>query len=138
MCGGFILTANPTRPKLFHRITDNEKSSYSPVNESTLGVHQVELVVQSCPGFCYGSCVAQHANSALDFNQITTWHYCEGLVVDPDLEASWTPIHKLKVLYQSPYLSFIVITLIRKLLIVNLLKQSSMIYKVKSEQNTTT
>jgi len=67
-----------------------------PMHKSSLGVHQVKLVVQSCPCFRNGSGVAQHTNSSLDFCQITTRYNCGGLVVDSDFETSGTPIHKLK------------------------------------------
>lgn len=69
--------------------------AYSPVNESTLGIHQVELVIQTSPGFSDGRGVGQHAHCSLHLCQITSWHDSRGLVVDTDLEASWTPIHKL-------------------------------------------
>merc|ERR1712002_396936 len=74
---------------LFHTLAD------IPVDESPFGVHEVELVVQSCPGFGDSSSVAKHANSTLHLCQITAWHNCRWLVVDADLETSRAPIDKL-------------------------------------------
>lgn len=74
---------------LLHTLTD------IPVNESTLSVHQVKLVVESGPGFSDGSGVRQHAYGTLDLGKITTRHNSRGLVVDTDLETSRTPVHKL-------------------------------------------
>ena len=65
------------------------------MDESTLGVHQVKLVVKSCPSFSNSSSVAQHTHGTLDLGQVTTWHNSGWLVVDADLETSWTPIDKL-------------------------------------------
>jgi len=65
------------------------------VHEGTLGIHQVELVVQTCPCLCNCSCVAQHAHCTLDFSKISTWHDSGGLVVDANFKASWAPVNKL-------------------------------------------
>ena len=74
---------------LLHTLTD------IPVDEGTLGVHEVELVVKTSPGLSDGSGVAQHADSALDLGQITTWNDGGWLVVDTDLETSWAPVDEL-------------------------------------------
>jgi hypothetical protein len=42
------------------------------VDESTFGVHQVEFVVKTSPGFSDGGGVAQHADGTLYFSQITS------------------------------------------------------------------
>jgi len=52
-------------------------------------------VVKSGPGLSDGGRVAQHADGALHFGQITTWHNSWWLVVDTDLETSWTPVDEL-------------------------------------------
>ena len=57
-----------------------------PVNEGTLGVHEVELVIESSKGFGDSGRVVQHANGALDLGQVTARHHRRRLVVDADLE----------------------------------------------------
>jgi len=66
-----------------------------PVDESPLGVHQVELVIESGPGFGDGRGVAQHTDGTLNLGQITPRNHGGRLVVDADLEPSGTPIDKL-------------------------------------------
>ena len=61
-------------------------------DKGTLGVHQVELVVDTGQGLSNGSSVGNHANSALDTSQITSRNDSGWLVVDSAFEASWTPI----------------------------------------------
>jgi len=65
------------------------------MDESSLGVHKIEFMIKTGPGFSNGSGVAQHADGTLDFGQVTTWNNCWWLVVDSDLETSWTPIDEL-------------------------------------------
>jgi hypothetical protein len=65
------------------------------VDEGTLGIHQIKLVVKTSPSFSDGGGVAQHADSTLDLGQVATWNNSWWLVVDSDLETSWTPIDKL-------------------------------------------
>jgi hypothetical protein len=55
------------------------------VNEGPLGVHEVELVVQSGPGLGDGGGVGQHADGPLHLRQIAAWHRRRRLVVDPHL-----------------------------------------------------
>jgi hypothetical protein len=62
-------------------------SMCSPVDEGTLGVHEVELVVESGPGFGDGRGVVQHADGALDLGQVAAGDDRRGLVVDADLWA---------------------------------------------------
>jgi hypothetical protein len=47
------------------------------------------------PGLRDGSGVAQHADSALDLHQVASGDDSGWLVVDPNLEASGTPVHEL-------------------------------------------
>ena len=56
------------------------------MDESPLGVHEIELVVQSSPGFCDGGGVGQHADGTLNLCQIAARNDGRGLVVDADLE----------------------------------------------------
>ena len=65
------------------------------MDESTLGVHEIKLVVKSSPGLSDGSGVAQHAHGSLDLGKITTRHNGGWLVVDSDLESSGAPVDKL-------------------------------------------
>merc|ERR1711962_699053 len=73
----------------FHTFSD------VPVNESTLGVHKIKLMIKTSPSFSDSSGVGQHANGTLDLGKITSWDNSWGLVVDTDLETSWTPVNKL-------------------------------------------
>jgi len=66
-----------------------------PVDESALGVHQIELVVESTPSLSDGSGVAEHADGTLDLGEIATGNDSGWLVVDTDLETSWTPVDEL-------------------------------------------
>ena len=65
------------------------------MDESTLGVHQIELVVETGPSLSNCGGVAQHADGTLDLCKITTRDDGGWLVVDTNLEASWTPINEL-------------------------------------------
>jgi len=69
--------------------------SHVPVDEGSLGVHQVELVVQPGPSLGNRGRIGQHAHGTLDLGQISSWHDGRGLVVDPDFEPSGTPVHEL-------------------------------------------
>ena len=66
-----------------------------PVDKSSLGVHQIKLVIKSCPSFSNGGRVGEHADSSLDFGEITTGHDSWRLVVDAYFETSWAPVDKL-------------------------------------------
>jgi hypothetical protein len=65
------------------------------VDKGSLGVHQIKLVIQTSPGLSDGGGVAQHADCTLHLGQITSWNDGRWLVVDSDLESSWTPIDEL-------------------------------------------
>lgn len=65
------------------------------MDESTLGVHQVKFMVKTSPCLCNSSGIAQHADGTLDLSKIATWHNGGWLVVDTNLETSWTPVDKL-------------------------------------------
>jgi len=65
------------------------------VDESSLGIHQVELVVKSAEDFSNGSGVGDHAASSHDFSEVTSWDDCGRLIVDSDLESSWAPVDEL-------------------------------------------
>jgi len=74
---------------LFHTLSD------IPVDEGTLGVHEIELVVKSGPCLSDGGGVGQHADGTLNFGQVTAWNDGWWLVVDTDLETSWAPVDEL-------------------------------------------
>ena len=65
------------------------------MNEGPLGVHEVELVVQSSPGLGNGSGVGEHAHGPSHLSKITPWYNGRGLIVDSDLESSRAPVNKL-------------------------------------------
>jgi hypothetical protein len=55
------------------------------MDERTLGIHQIKLVIQTSPGLGDGSRVGQHANGTGNLGQITTRNDSWGLVIDTDL-----------------------------------------------------
>ena len=73
----------------FHTLSD------VPVNESTLGVHEVELVVQSAPSGRDGSGIGQHAQATTDLGEVTTGDVRGGLAADTEFESSRAPIYDL-------------------------------------------
>lgn len=86
--GGQVLTG-------FGEFTFLHTFSDVPVDESPLGVHQIELVIETSPSFGDGGGVGQHAHGTLDLGEVTAWHHSWWLVVDTDLEAGGTPVHEL-------------------------------------------
>merc|ERR1712232_1467267 len=72
-----------------HTLTD------VPVHEGTLGVHEVELVIDAGENLSDRGGVADHAHSAHNLGQVTAWDDGWWLVVDAALETSWAPIHEL-------------------------------------------
>jgi len=73
----------------FHTFTD------VPVDEGSLGVHKIELVIDSGEDFSNSSRVGDHADSSHDLGQITTGDDSGGLVVDTSLETSGAPVDEL-------------------------------------------
>mmetsp|Transcript_8403 Transcript_8403/g.10281 ORF Transcript_8403/g.10281 Transcript_8403/m.10281 type:complete len:401 (+) Transcript_8403:240-1442(+) len=65
------------------------------MDEGTLGVHEIELVVNSGEDLSDGSGVGDHADGAHDLGEVTTGHNSGGLVVDTALEASGAPVDEL-------------------------------------------
>jgi len=86
--GGKILTGFGEFTFL-HTLTD------VPVNEGTLGVHKIELVVDTGKSLSNGSGVGNHAYCTLNTGKITSRNNCWWLVVDTALEASWAPVNEL-------------------------------------------
>ena len=65
------------------------------MDESTLGVHEIELVIQTRPGLGDSGGVAHHAGSARNLGQITTRYNSWWPGVDAYLERSWTPVNEM-------------------------------------------
>ena len=65
------------------------------MDESSFGIHEVKLVVNSGEHFCNCGGVGYHAYSSHDLGEVASWHYCRGLVVDAAFESSWTPVYEL-------------------------------------------
>jgi len=74
---------------LFHAFSD------LPVDEGSLGVHEIELVVDAGEDLSDGSRVGDHAASSHDLGEISARHDCGRLVVDAAFEASWAPVDEL-------------------------------------------
>merc|ERR1711866_5574 len=73
----------------FHTLTD------VPVDEGSLGVHEIELVINSGEDLSDGSGVGDHADGSHDLGEVTTWDDSWWLVVDSALETSWAPVDEL-------------------------------------------
>jgi hypothetical protein len=72
-----------------HSLTD------IPVNEGTLGVHKIELVVDTRKSLGNGSGVGNHAHGTLDTGQITSGDNGRGLVVNTTFESGGAPVNEL-------------------------------------------
>mmetsp|Transcript_76002 Transcript_76002/g.214208 ORF Transcript_76002/g.214208 Transcript_76002/m.214208 type:complete len:272 (-) Transcript_76002:712-1527(-) len=66
-----------------------------PVDECSLRVHQIELVIDARKNLCDRGGIADHAAGAHDLRQVSTWDNCRRLVVDAALEPGGAPIHEL-------------------------------------------
>ena len=65
------------------------------MNKSAFGIHQVELVIESRPGFSDRSCITQHANRSANFGKIPRGHCHRWLVIDTHFETGRTPVDEL-------------------------------------------
>jgi len=65
------------------------------MDEGSLGVHKIELMIESGEDFSNGGGVGDHAHGSHDLGKVTTWNNGGGLVVDSALETSWAPIDEL-------------------------------------------
>ena len=65
------------------------------MHEGPLGVHEIELVVETSPGLSDGGCVGQHAHSSLDFGEVTSRNNSWWLVVDANFEPGGAPVDEL-------------------------------------------
>ena len=73
----------------FHSFSD------VPVDKGALGVHEIELVVKSCPRLGDGGRVGEHADGAVDGRLVGAGNGGRLLVVDADLETGWAPVDEL-------------------------------------------
>ena len=69
----------------------------------SLSEHEVELLVQSGPGICNGSVVAQKTHGRLPYPQVRSRHLLRLLLVDAYFEPSRTPTHEVDRLPQTVY-----------------------------------
>ena len=74
---------------LFHTFSD------VPMDEGSLGVHKIELMIDSGEDLSDGSGVGDHADGSHDLGEITTWNDSWWLVVDSALESGWAPVDEL-------------------------------------------
>ena len=65
------------------------------MDESSLGVHEIELVIDPGEDLSDGSGVRDHADSPHDLGEVTTGDDGGWLVVDTALEASGAPVDEL-------------------------------------------
>merc|ERR1712149_96660 len=66
-----------------------------PVDEGTLGVHKIELVVHASEHLGNGGGVGDHAAGTLHLGEIATRHHSWWLVIDATLKASRAPVDEL-------------------------------------------
>ena len=65
------------------------------MNESSLGIHEIEFVIDSGEDLSDGSGVGDHADGSHDLGEITTWNNSWWLIVDSALETGWAPVNEL-------------------------------------------
>ena len=65
------------------------------MDEGSLGVHEIEFVIDSGEDLSDGCGVGDHADGSHDFSEITTWDNCWWLIVDSALETGWAPVNEL-------------------------------------------
>mmetsp|Transcript_36675 Transcript_36675/g.35455 ORF Transcript_36675/g.35455 Transcript_36675/m.35455 type:complete len:459 (+) Transcript_36675:54-1430(+) len=66
-----------------------------PMHEGSLGVHEIELVIDSREHLSNGGGVGDHADGSHDLGEISSWDDGGRLVVDSALEASGAPVDEL-------------------------------------------
>ena len=65
------------------------------MDECSLGVHEIEFVIDSWEDLSNSGWVRDHTDGSHDFSKISTWNNCRWLIVDTTLEASWAPVNEL-------------------------------------------
>src|SRR5580692_6321216 len=73
----------------FHTFSD------VPMDKGSLGVHEIEFVIDPGEDLSNSSGVGDHADGSHDLGKITTWHNGGWLIVDSTLEAGWAPVDEL-------------------------------------------
>jgi hypothetical protein len=73
----------------FHTLTD------VPMDEGSLGVHEIEFVIDSREDLSDGSGVRDHTDGSHNLGEITTWNNGWWLIVDSALESGWAPVNEL-------------------------------------------
>merc|ERR1719247_3476686 len=86
---GSEILASLTELTFFHSLSD------IPMNECTLAVHEIELVVDAGEHLGDSSRVGNHAARAHDLRQVTPWNDRRRLIIDSTFKASRRPVHKL-------------------------------------------
>merc|ERR1711981_335982 len=86
--GGKILSG-------FRELTFFHTLSDVPMHEGSLGVHEIEFVINSGEDLSDGGGVGDHADGSHDLGEITTWDDGWWLIVDTALEAGWAPVDEL-------------------------------------------
>merc|ERR1711981_1488241 len=73
----------------FHTFSD------IPMDESSLGIHEIEFMINSGEDLSDGCGVGDHAPCSHDLGEITTWYNGWWLIVDTALETGWAPVDEL-------------------------------------------
>jgi len=65
------------------------------MDEGSLGIHEIEFVINSGEDLSNGGGVGDHADGSHDLGEITTWDDGWWLIVDTTLETGWAPVDEL-------------------------------------------
>jgi len=65
------------------------------MNESSLGIHEIEFVIDSGEDLSDGCGVGDHADGSHDLGEVTTWNNSWWLIVDSAFETGWAPVDEL-------------------------------------------
>jgi hypothetical protein len=79
----------------FGELTFLHTLSDVPMDEGSLGVHEIEFVINSGEDLSNGSGVRDHAACSHNLSKITTWYDSGWLIVNTALETSWAPVNEL-------------------------------------------
>mmetsp|Transcript_7267 Transcript_7267/g.13207 ORF Transcript_7267/g.13207 Transcript_7267/m.13207 type:complete len:248 (-) Transcript_7267:796-1539(-) len=79
----------------FAELTLLHTLSNIPMDEGTLCVHEIELVINTTESLSNGRRVGNHTDGALHTGKISSGNHSGRLIVDSTLETSRTPVNKL-------------------------------------------
>ena len=65
------------------------------MDESSLGIHEIEFVINSWEDFSNCSWVWDHAACSHNLGEVTSWNHSWWLIVDSAFESSWAPVDEL-------------------------------------------